>query len=533
MAAVLVLLGIGLLAGIVTAISPCVLPVLPVLLAGGASGRKPLRIIAGLVVGFTFFTLFAAWILDRLGLPKDLLRNVAIALLFLVAATLLVPRLGELLERPFAPLTRHRAGGGGFLLGLSLGLVFVPCAGPVLAAVTVVAANNDVGARAVALTLAYAVGAALPMLAIASGGRGAAQVLRASAQRVRVGSGILIALAAAGIAFHLDERFQTALPGYTEALQSEIEKTPRAERELAKVRGGSAAAAHGGTDYGLAPELHPDGEWFDAKPFTLRSQRGRVVLIDFWTYSCVNCLRTLPYLKQWDAAYRSKGLTIVGVHTPEFAFEHESSNVRAAVKRLGLRYPVVQDNDFATWNAYANQYWPAKYLIDRKGHVRFVHFGEGEYRRTENVIRRLLGLAPLGTEMDVPQGRLVTPESYLGYERLARYAGSPIAPGREAEYRLPSKLPQNELAYGGEWRVEGERIVAGRGARLRLHFHASDVFLVLGGRGRVDIFERGRKTRTVRVDAYRLYTLRRGAPEDAVMELRVTPGVAAYAFTFG
>jgi mannose-6-phosphate isomerase-like protein (cupin superfamily) len=203
------------------------------------------------------------------------------------------------------------------------------------------------------------------------------------------------------------------------------------------------------------------------------------------------------------------------------------------VKRLGLRYPVVQDNDFATWNAYANQYWPAKYLIDRKGHVRFVHFGEGEYRRTENVIRRLLGLAPLGTEMDVPQGRLVTPESYLGYERLARYAGSPIAPGREAEYRLPSKLPQNELAYGGEWRVEGERIVAGRGARLRLHFHASDVFLVLGGRGRVDIFERGRKTRTVRVDAYRLYTLRRGAPEDAVMELRVTPGVAAYAFTFG
>src|SRR5215216_5770675 len=272
----LVLLGIGLLAGIVTAISPCVLPVLPILLAGGASGRKPLRIVAGLVVGFTTFTLFAAWILDRLGLPQDLLRNLALALLFVVAATLLFPRFATLLERPFAPLTRRRASGGGFLLGLSLGLIFVPCAGPVLAAVTVVAANNDVGARAFALTLAYAVGAALPMLAIATGGRGVAQRLQASAQRVRIGSGILIAVAAAGIAFHLDERFQTALPGYTEALQKAIEKTPHAEQELAKLRGGGTVA-RGTSDYGVAPEIHAGGDWFNSKPFTIRSQRGRVV----------------------------------------------------------------------------------------------------------------------------------------------------------------------------------------------------------------------------------------------------------------
>ena len=177
----LVLLGIGFLAGLVTAISPCVLPVLPILLAGGASGRKPLRIITGLVASFVVFTLFASWLLDKLGLPQDLLRNLAIALLFVVAATLLVPQLGLLLEKPFARLTRFRAGGGGFLLGVSLGLVFVPCAGPVLAAITVVAANNHVGWRAIVLTVAYAVGAAIPMLLIALGGRGLATRLRAKA----------------------------------------------------------------------------------------------------------------------------------------------------------------------------------------------------------------------------------------------------------------------------------------------------------------------------------------------------------------
>src|SRR5215813_1940135 len=219
----LVLIGIGLVAGLVTAISPCVLPVLPVLLAGGASGRKPLRIIAGLVASFVVFTLFATWLLDKLGLPDDLLRNIAIALLFVVAATLLVPQLGLLVERPFARLTRFRAGGGGFLLGASLGLVFVPCAGPVLATITVVAATNNVGWRAVALTIAYAVGAAVPMLLIALGGRSVATRLREHGAGLRVASGVVIAAVALGIALNADARFQTALPGYTQALQKHIE----------------------------------------------------------------------------------------------------------------------------------------------------------------------------------------------------------------------------------------------------------------------------------------------------------------------
>jgi len=538
---VIVLLGIGLLAGMITAISPCVLPVLPIPLAGGASGRKPVRIVAGLVASFTVFTLFAAWLLDRAGLPKDLLRNAAIALLFVVAATLIVPRLGALLERPFAPLTRRRAGGGGFVLGASLGLVFVPCAGPVLATVTVIAANNDVGVRAFLLTVAYAVGAAVPMLAIAFGGRGVASRLRAEGERLRVASGVVIALVALAISFHLDERFQTALPGYTQALQNRIEDTSSARHDLARLRGVRArhstpTADPALPDYGTAPELAGTGEWFNTKPLTLRSLRGKVVLIDFWTYSCINCLRTLPHLEAWDTAYRKRGLVIIGVHTPEFAFEHVASNVRAAVGRLGIAYTVVQDNDYKTWNAYANQYWPAEYLIDRSGHVRHTHFGEGSYYESEALIRELLGLrAGVARRVaDTTPTELITPESYLGYERLDRYAGSTLRHDTMAQYRFAQSLPQNDLEYGGSWRVENDRILAGRGARLRIHFHAKNVYLVLGGRGRVSVLVDGRAAKTVRVDSYRLYTLRSSKQlADAVMELRFTPGVQAYAFTFG
>jgi cytochrome c biogenesis protein CcdA/thiol-disulfide isomerase/thioredoxin len=539
---VIVLLGIGFLAGIVTAISPCVLPVLPILLVGGASGRKPLRIVTGLVASFVVFTLFASWLLNKLGLPQDLLRNIAIALLFLVALTLLVPRIGTLLERPFASLTRHRAGGGGFMLGVSLGLVFVPCAGPVLAAITVVAANNHVGLRALLLTVAYALGAALPMLAIALGGRRVGTRLRAQGPVLRLASGVVIGLVALGISFHVDDRFATALPGYTQSLQKHIEDNSTAQRQLAKLRGGKALVAKKTSavalpDYGRAPALKPGGRWFNATPLALKQLRGKVVLIDFWTYSCINCLRTLPHLESWYAAYHPKGLVIIGVHTPEFAFEHVASNVGAAIKRLGIEYPVVQDNAYDTWNAYSNHYWPAEYLIDRNGRIRHVHFGESSYAETEGLIRRLLAVqgATARSVPDMTPNEVVTPESYLGYNRLERYYGSPlIQRDRLAEYAFPATLPQGFLAYAGRWRVEGERIVAGAGARLRLHFVGEHVYLVLGGRGKVGVLVNGRPTKTVNVDSYRLYTLRSTfRPQDAMLELRFTPGVQAYAFTFG
>jgi thiol-disulfide isomerase/thioredoxin len=259
-----------------------------------------------------------------------------------------------------------------------------------------------------------------------------------------------------------------------------------------------------------------------------------VVLVDFWTYSCINCLRTLPYLKAWYAAYHKDGFVIVGVHTPVFAFEHVSSNVSAAVKRLGIEYPVVQDNRYRTWDAYSNQYWPAEYLVDRTGQLRHVRFGEGYYGESENAIRSLLGLSGTSTASNsLPEG-FITPESYLGFNRLNRYAGSQIVKGRIASYTLPQRLPPNYLAYGGQWRVEGERIVAGTGAQLRLNFHARDVYLVLGGRGRVEVSIAGKPTPPVTVDSYRLYTLHSSKViSNALLDLRFTSGVQAYAFTFG
>ena len=538
------LLGIGLLAGVVTAVSPCVLPVLPVLLAGGASGRSPRRVIAGLVASFSVFTLFATWLLDRLGLPQDTLRNLAIAFLFVLAGVLLAPRLAVLVERPLASFSRIRprgAGGGGFLLGVSLGLVFVPCAGPVLATVTVVAANEHVGVRAVLLTLSYALGAALPMLAVAYGGRNAAARLRRHAGTVRLASGAVVAVVALGLVLHVDDDLARLTPGYTTFLQTKLEGNATATRELAKVRGGGTARAavhssrNGLPDYGTAPALQADGAWINSPPLTMQGLRGKVVLVDFWTYSCINCLRTLPHLKAWWAAYRDKGLVIVGVHTPEFAFEHVTSNVRAAVKRLGVTWPVMQDNHYRTWDGYANQYWPAEYLVDRQGRVRHTHFGEGDYAETESLIRRLLrdsGAHARHVADETPSG-LMTPESYLGYARLTNYVGANPVPNRFAHYSFPADLPVNTLAYAGDWRVGAEAITAGRGARLRLHFEASDVYIVMGGRGTVRAFVGGRPAGTLRVAAQRLYTVRTGRSTDALLELRFSPGVQAYSFTFG
>jgi cytochrome c biogenesis protein CcdA/thiol-disulfide isomerase/thioredoxin len=546
----LVLLGIAFLAGVITSLSPCVLPVLPILLAGGAAARDPKRpylIIAGLVASFTAFTLGGAWLLDQLGLPDDFLRDLAIALLLLLAATLLWPWLAHQLERPFLFLTRRRvsADRNGVVLGLSLGLVFVPCAGPVLAAVTALSASGQVGVRTFLVTLFYAAGAAIPMLAIALGGQrltSGVALLRRHAQTTRRVSGAVLGATALAIAFDADTRFTTAIPGYTEALQERIERNGVARRELAGLTGsGEAAAAGRAGEASQAPEFQGIEAWLNTtngRPLSLAGLRGRVVLIDFWTYSCINCLRTLPHLKAWDTAYRSAGLTIVGVHTPEFGFERVPDNVRSAVGRLGLRYPIALDTGYKTWTAYHNQYWPAKYLIDRSGRIRYTHFGEGEYDETEGWIRRLLGerLSVRRTSVaDKTPTEATTAELYLGYGRIASYRGSRIVPDREAGYRFARFLAPDELSYAGRWRVDSERIVAGDRARLRLRFRARHVFLVLAGHGRLDVSVDGRSLRTIRVSGTpRLYTLARFPTVDSgLLELRFARGLEGYAFTFG
>ena len=543
-----ILLTIAFAAGIVTAVSPCVFPVLPILFAGGGTGsrRRPYAIIAGLVASFATFTLIATWLLRALHLPQDFLRNLSIALLFVVAASLIVPRFGVWLERPLAALSRRAPGndlGGGFLLGASLGLVFVPCGGPVIAAVSANAARASFGAGTVAVTVAYALGAAIPMLAVAALGQRATSRIRANAPALRTALGVVMAAAALALVFNLDQKLQTWFPDYTHALQG-LERTSVARKELATLqhRGPSpfkaTAAASGLPDYGQAPDFAGITSWLHSKPLTMSRLRGKVVLVDFWTYSCINCLRTLPHLEAWDARYRKAGLVIVGVHTPEFAFEHVVSNVREASRKLGVRYPVAIDDDYKTWDAYQNDAWPAEYLIDKRGHVREINKGEGRYDETERSIQTLLGEpsnAQLASVRDRTPQHLTTPESYLGWLRLDRYVGSPLRADQYWDYTFPRQIPLNDLAYAGQWRVQRERIQAGRGARLRLHFLAQNVYLVLSGRGKIDVLVGDRHVKTVSVSGLsRLYTLLSypGLSEGA-LELRFTPGISAYAFTFG
>jgi cytochrome c biogenesis protein CcdA/thiol-disulfide isomerase/thioredoxin len=546
---VLVLLAIAFLAGIITAISPCVLPVLPILLAGSASStdrRRPFAIVAGLVVSFTTFTLAGAALLSALGLPQDLLRNIAIAALLVLAASLLSQRVAWLLERPFLFLTRRRVGqdSNGFVVGLSVGLVFVPCAGPVLAAVTALAASGTVTFRIVLVTAAYAVGAAVPMLAIAIGGQrlgSGMKVVRTHAGAARKAAGVVVAVTALAIAFGVDQHFTTAVPGYTSALQKRVEQSSAARRQLDRLSGQAPSAVAASDSGAAAPDFRGIDLWLNTpngQPLSLAKLRGRVVLVDFWTYSCINCLRTLPHLEAWDRAYRKAGLTIVGVHSPEFAFEHVPDNVRSAVHRLGVEYPVALDNSFATWRAYSNDYWPAEYLIDKTGHVRHEHFGEGSYGETEGLIRQLLG-EKAGVKRtsiaDTTPQELTTPESYLGYARLDRFAsGQPILDS-PARYHFPAQLPQDALAYAGTWTVQPSRIVAGPGARLRLRFQARKIFLVLGGTGSIRVLVDGKPLEDVVVSGTpRLYTLARFPRlRHGLLELQVPDGVEGYAFTFG
>jgi cytochrome c biogenesis protein CcdA/thiol-disulfide isomerase/thioredoxin len=540
----MLLYAIAFLAGIVTAISPCVYPVLPIIFAGGASGgrRRPYAIIAGLVVTFVLSLLFVGWLLDRIGLSQDFLRKVSIGFLLLFAATLVIPPLARAIERPLLRFSRRPSGdlGGGFLLGASLGLLFVPCGGPVLGFITTQTASLAGGKR-VGLAVAYALGAALPMLLLALGGQRAAGRIRGLSLQGRTARAVLggvMAVSALLIAFDVDKKLQTKIGDYTPWLQK-AERSCYTRKQLGQRCLASKPASTALKDYGPAPDFTGISSWINSKPVTVSALRGKVVLVDFWTYSCINCLRTLPHLKAWDAAYRKAGLRIVGIHTPEFAFEHVPSNVRKATSELGVRYAVAIDNDYKTWDAYQNGAWPTEYLVDRRGHIREIKEGEGNYDETERTIRKLLGepaKAQLASVADrTPQHAAMTPETYLGWERLERYSGSQLVPDRIVPYKFPRTVPPNTVAYDGLWKVERQRIVAADRARLRLGFLAQNVYLVLGGKGSLQVLVDGKPVRTIQVGGLsRLYTLLQYPKlREGELELRFAPGVTAYAFTFG
>ncbi len=519
----------GFIAGAATAVSPCVLPVLPIALSAGATGgrRRPLGIVAGLVVSFTFAIVALVYVIDAVGLPGELVRDIAIGVLLVFGAVLVMPPLAARFEAAASRLTNRfgtrRADADGFwsgtLLGASLGILYAPCASAVLAGVIVVTASQDFSAGRLAVALAYALGSGSVLYLLMLGGRRLIRPLARRAGVLQVATGAVMIVVGLAMLGDYDLRFQREvvadLPSFLVNPAEGIENADSAKTALASISGvsphGLGTRASEGSEeevtrtppsrlaaekstlpsYGPAPEFTDTERWFNTpggRPLTMRELRGKVVLVDFWTYSCVNCIRTLPYLNAWYERYHRDGFVIVGVHSPEFPFEREAGNVEAAIGREGIRYPVVQDNELGTWEAYGNQYWPAEYFIDADGNVRYAHFGEGEYEEKETVIRELLaeageqpGRARADAHGIAPSEGTTTPETYLGPFRAERNANEAPDLGQGlSEYTAPATLGANEWALGGHWDVDSESINADAGASLRLDFNARRAYLVLG-----------------------------------------------------
>ncbi|WP_353826948.1 cytochrome c biogenesis protein DipZ [Agromyces sp. SYSU T0242] len=564
---------IGLAGGLITGISPCILPVLPViLLSGGAqgarsegdgrrsSGWRPYLVIAGLVVSFTLVTLIGSLLLSLLGLPQDVLRWAGIVVLVLIGIGLIVPRFQELLEAPFSRIPRREVGTdrGGFGLGLALGTVYVPCAGPVLAAITVAGSTGRVGVETIVLTASFAVGAAAPLLAFALAGRGMAERLAAFRRRqrgIRLAGGVVMIALAVGLAFNLPQALQRLVPDYTADLQRELAGSDEVaealdlgglvtdeNRQLSECTNGAAELE----SCGPAPSIRGISGWLNTpggEPVDLDDLRGRVVLVDFWAYSCINCQRSIPHVVAWDEAYRDAGLTVIGVHSPEYAFEKEARNVAAGAESFGIEYPVALDDSLSTWTNYRNRYWPAHYLIDADGTVRHVAFGEGHYERTERLIRELLRSAdpaaslPEPTEVadETPNVGTLTPETFLGTTKQVNFAGDEPYRRSTTAFTLPERQPADSFALEGGWALDTQAIAPeGDGGAIRLRFTAAEVRMVVSGEGTIVVRD-GDDTRRIAVGGVpRSYAVHEGADVgDGELLVEVPVGVTAYSFTFG
>lgn len=550
-----ILLTFAWVAGVVTILSPCILPILPILLSSAVAGgrRRPWGIITGFVVSFTLFTLFLASLVKLTGLPGEYLRPLAAAVLMGFGLVMVIPGLQRGWERWAGRLLNHSGGGkrgegfgGGMMVGLSLGLVWAPCVGPILAGVITLAATSTVTAGALLITLAYSLGTAIPMLLILKGGSwlsGALPVIRQNSRLIQQAFGCLMILAAAAIMFGWDRQFQVwvldRFPSWGTNL-TRFEDNPAVRQQLDQVL---RSEEERGID--TAPGFEGGGNWLNSQPLTLQELKGRVVLVDFWTYTCINCIRTLPYLKAWHEAYAPAGLVIVGVHTPEFEFEKDTANVSQAAADFGLTYPIVQDNDFAIWKAYRNRYWPAKYLLDKDGVVRYTHFGEGAYAETEAKIRELLREStgavelPKADEVQAEENQARTQETYLGWERMAGLAAPQrVSRDETKDYEYPARINRSRFGFDGRWTVRSEYAEAGEGAGLKYRFDAREVNLVMrpvGGGGRVTVKLDGQEIQTLQVNQdklYQLVTLDRGGEHE--LELVFPEGrVQAFAFTFG
>jgi len=572
------LLFFSFLAGFATILAPCIWPLLPLVLSVSSSGgkRKPFGLTLGVMTSFSIFTLFVSYLERFLHIDPNVFRLIAVIIIGLLGLALLFPSLGAKFEvwisRVLQPLQTRLQGngesqgfGGGYVAGFSIGLVWAPCAGPILATIATLAATQSVNFQVILVTLAYALGLGIPLFLVSMGGSFLFTRMRKFTKytgRVQQVFGVIMICVALLIYTNYDKTIQLkileAFPSYGNLVDGlENNKTVSQQLDALKGVSPSMSASSDGTlsDMGLAPELTGITQWLNSQPLTLNQLKGKVVLVDFWTYSCINCLRTLPNTKAWYQQYGPDNFVPIGVHTPEFAFEKETANVQKALKQFNITYPVAQDNDYQTWNAYKNEYWPAQYLIDAKGHIRKVDFGEGEYDKMDAAIRQLLaeaghhvqGAATLVQAAGV--GYDQTPESYLGTDRLERFA-SPEKPKNGLQtYSLPVSLVNHHIAYQGVWTLSDEAANPAKGSALEIQFTADKVYLVIGPGKKgntVSLFLDGKAIDAgsgldvvngkVILDEHRLYNLVDFKGISGSHRLRIqfdNAKTSVYAFTFG
>lgn len=561
-----ILLLFSFLAGIVTVLSPCILPVLPLLLSAGVDqGRKrPYGIIIGLIISFTFFTLALTTIVHATGVSPNILRYLAIGLIIFFGLTMIFGRLDQWFSQKTSAIAQlgqslqaraDNAGTGfwsGFILGAALGLIWAPCAGPILATITTLVATNAITLSTILVTLAYSLGTALPMFLIMYGGNkivNSTGAIAAYSEIIRKVFGILMIAGALAIAFHFDVYLQQIAIKYFPMIT--VDNNELVKKELDRLATNPQVTTPIPQVGHAAPEFVGISQWINSEPLSLAELRNKAILVDFWTYSCINCVRTLPYIKKWYQAYKDKGLVVVGIHTPEFEFEKNLSNVKNAVQRFEITYPVALDNNYKTWQNFHNRFWPAHYLIDQNGKIQYMHAGEGNYLETENAIRKLLNLELLAEKEKIAAAKMQTPETYLGSARASAY-NSEIAlkAGQTIDYTYHKELTNDQVGIKGSWFVDAEYIKSqSDNSILNLNFIGSHVYLVISSQtpATISLLLDGKPLNTkyytadsnnhgnIVVKDARMYDLvdLKGDYGRHLLSLQVPKDVSLYAFTFG
>lgn len=557
----LILLLVAFLSGLLTILAPCIWPILPIVLSTSASGghRRPLGVTTGILLSFTILTLTLSYLVRIFNFDPDSLRILAVAVIVFLGFVLLIPSLSSLLEGYASKLsslfsakggsTTGMPGSGfwsGLLTGISLGIVWAPCAGPILATIAALSATRAVNSQVILITLVYMIGTGIPLFLFATFGSRLltqSRVLSPYTGRIQQIFGVIMVITAIFIYTGYDRLVQAKLlnlfPAYSNLLYS-LEQTNQVQSELNRLQGREAKSTDVSKSYlpdmGQARDFIGVNHWLNSSPLSLANLKGHVVLVDFWTYTCINCIRTLPFVTGWYEKYRDQGLVVVGVHTPEFEFEKKTENVENAIRMFKINYPVAQDNNYSTWNNFKNRYWPAKYLIDKEGHLRYEHFGEGQYEETEKAIQSLLAESgktissgTISMPDQTPKIHL-TPETYLGKNRSETFS--------------------SVFKYLGDWRVENEFGESTQGSSLNLTFYANKVFLVITPNTSADLVNvnldgkpieaafagKDVKGGKIMFDTPRLYELidLRGNPGEHLLRLDFgTQGTQVFAFTFG